>query len=102
MMMSMGNGMTSVVQMGLKDHFVDIPDMEVAITEGSCGILISPEGYGDKMSRDGQGSPILLEQCDGVLRLVVWADINQEDPTHIINLSGAQEGCRRGPAGEEQ
>jgi hypothetical protein len=26
---------------------------------------------------------------------VVWADINQEDPTHIIDLEGARESNRK-------
>jgi hypothetical protein len=30
------------------------------------------------------------------MRLVIWADINQQDPTHIIDLSGALESKRSG------
>ena len=39
-------------------------------------------------------APILLERHDGKLRLVVWADINEQEPTHIIDLSGALESNR--------
>lgn len=49
------------------------------------------EGYGDHNSPDGQGIPVLFEVYEGELRLLVWADINREDPTHIISLDGARE-----------
>lgn len=31
-----------------------------------------------------------FEIWQGELRLLVWADINQEDPTHVISLEGAK------------
>jgi hypothetical protein len=34
---------------------------------------------------------ITLELLEGQLRLLVWADKNSEEPTHIINLEGAKE-----------
>jgi hypothetical protein len=50
------------------------------------------EGYGQCNMPAGTGAPIYLEvQDDGTPKLYVWADINQEDPTHIIDLSGAKE-----------
>ena len=58
------------------------------------GMLVKIDGYGDKCSKDGQGAPILIELVDGQLRLIVWADINKEDPTHIISLEGARDGAR--------
>lgn len=57
-------------------------------------IVIKPEGYGDFHSEDGNGTPILLEFWEGQLRLVVWADINSQDPTHVIDLEGAREDKR--------
>jgi hypothetical protein len=41
---------------------------------------------------------VLLEHYEGVPRLVVWADINNEEPTHIIDLSGAEKKRRKNPA----
>lgn len=35
------------------------------------------------------GSPVFLELHEGKLRLIVGADINQEEPTHFIDLNGA-------------
>lgn len=48
-------------------------------------------GIGDCCSEDGHGAAVLVERWDGEWRVVVWADINQEDPTHIVSLSGAAE-----------
>ncbi|MAG25945.1 hypothetical protein CMI47_10240 [Candidatus Pacearchaeota archaeon] len=59
------------------------------------GVLVCPDGYGDFSSADGEGEPILLEICEGKLRLVIWGDINKEDPTHIIDLEGAREDKRK-------
>jgi hypothetical protein len=48
-------------------------------------------GYGDFCSAPGHGVPVLVELLDGAPRLLVWADINREEPTHVIDLSGAAE-----------
>ena len=58
-------------------------------------VCISAEGYGDKGTAAGHGTPILLERGASGLVLHVWADINQEDPTHTIDLSGALESRRK-------
>lgn len=55
------------------------------------GITLSFDGYGDKLSNPGYGEPILIENRDGVPHVVVWSDINQEDPTHTISLVDASE-----------
>ena len=39
----------------------------------------------------GIKSFVAIEIWHGELRLLVWADINQEDPTHTISLEGARE-----------
>jgi hypothetical protein len=59
------------------------------------GIDVLPEGLGLYGMLPGDGGPIYLERYDGVWKLHVWADINQEDPTHTIDLSGASETLRR-------
>lgn len=40
-------------------------------------------------------APIFIENYEGKWILHVWADINQEDPTHSIDLSRAMERNRR-------
>jgi|694.fasta_scaffold139348_2 hypothetical protein len=75
----------------------DGPLMELDVTvtsEFGEGIELKPQGYGDYCSVIGNGCPVLLEVCQGRLRLVVWADINQEEPTHYIDLEGAREDKR--------
>ena len=58
-------------------------------------LILAVHGYGEKTSSDGNGEPILLENVDGKLRLVVWSDINKEDPTHIVDMEGALESARQ-------
>ena len=43
---------------------------------------------------DGDYSPIVIEWYDGVPRIIIWADINDQDPTHIIDMSKALESNR--------
>ncbi len=57
-------------------------------------VSICFDGYGDYGSTAGHGCPVMIEHYDGVLRLLVWGDINQQDPTHIIDLEGALEAKR--------
>ena len=71
-------------------QFCGINDTEVLFAWG-----IKAEGYGDYTSADGLGMPIVLEHYEGELRLLVWSDINQEEPTHIISLEGAREDKRK-------
>lgn len=62
-----------------------IPIRVVGNEEGTLDISI--KGY-DFNHNNGI---ITLEIWDGQLRLLVWADRNSEEPTHIINLEGAKE-----------
>ena len=63
---------------------------------GRSAILeLKPEGYGECTTLPGYGSPVVLDYGDGGLRVLVWADINSEEPTHTIDLSGALEAQRK-------
>jgi hypothetical protein len=77
---------------------LDNPDIKPIKASVSCcngrNIEIKVEGYGDPNSVDGEGSPILIEYADGKLRVVVWPDINVEEPI-IIELDGAKESNRK-------
>ena len=64
-------------------------------TQSYGQLLIALEGFGECTASDGKGTPIMLELLDGRPRLLVWSDINQEDPTHVIDLSGASEDRRK-------
>jgi len=68
-----------------KDH----ESGNVTIETSSSGISIRPHGTGTKTCEGG--SPIWIERQNGEIRIYVWADINQEDPTHVISLNNAKE-----------
>ena len=67
----------------------------VEVQKHGQNLILRFEGFGDHNSEDGYGAPVLVENWEGKLRVVVWADINQEDPTHVIDLTGARERNRR-------
>ena len=73
------------------NHSGTLPTRVIA---NDSALSIFPLGYGDFSSADGHGYPVFLELYQGTLRLVVFADINQEEPTHIIDLEGAREDRR--------
>jgi hypothetical protein len=64
---------------------------KVRIKVGLDGVVIVPEGYGDYCSADGEGAPVMIEFAEGNPRVVVWDNINNEDASHIIDLSEAAE-----------
>ncbi len=78
----------------LRDHGGD-RTIRVEVAEEQCGLVIYPAGYGCFGCADGTAGPILLELYEGRLRLLVWDDINLEDPSHIIDLEDAREDHRR-------
>ena len=58
------------------------------------GVAIRPIGYGQKLAEDGFGSPVFIEIRDGVPFVIVWDDINDEEPSHMISLEKAAESKR--------
>ena len=65
--------------------------LKVRVAADCSTISIFPTDYGDFGSADGHGCPIFLELYEGRLRLIVFADINEQDPTII---EAAREGQR--------
>ena len=57
-------------------------------------VWIGAEGFGDHASTDGNGYPFCFDFQEGKPFLTVWGDINQEDPTHRIDLTNAMESKR--------
>lgn len=80
----------------IKEQCPDVEPAEIKVNILSKGkqIWIQPEGYGEKCAADGEGWPIGIEIWEGRLRLIVFDDINREDP-QIIDLEKAKESCRR-------
>jgi hypothetical protein len=58
-------------------------------------LLVRPHGTGTLGMDVDEGWPVMLEWWEGRPRLIVWADINREDPTHTIELEGALETARK-------
>lgn len=59
------------------------------------GIVIRHTGeLGTTSCYDGDYAPIVIEWYDGVPRIIIWADINDQDPTHVIDMSKALESNR--------
>lgn len=69
-------------------------EVEVSVTPNSQGIIVRPKGYGDSVSNEAEGCPILIELFEGHPRVIVWDNINDEDSTHVISLENAQESLR--------
>lgn len=79
----------------LRDQNAD-HDTRIALSIASDdhSVAIEAEGFNncttdDGEAGDGHKSIIYLEVWEGKLRCLVWGNINQEDPTHIIDLSEA-------------
>ena len=64
---------------------------EISVEVISEGIAIRHVGTG---CNDGDYPPIIIEWWDGVPRIVIWGDINDQDPTHVIDMSEALESNR--------
>ena len=61
-----------------------------ARNESDAGLAVSLDGYSTKTAVDRfDDAVIYLELNDGKPTLRIWADINSEEPTHVIDLSGA-------------
>ena len=60
------------------------------------GIDIEFDGYG---SHSVEGSaPVYIDCFHRRPRVLIFGDINQEDPTHVIELQGARSECYKEPA----
>ena len=64
--------------------------LQVRVTANNSAISIFPEGFGDFGSAPGHGCPVFLELYQGRLRLIVFPDINDQEPL-IIDLEAARE-----------
>jgi hypothetical protein len=80
----------------IKEQCPDSPHVETKVNILSEGgqIWIQPDGFGEKCSADGEGFPVGIEIWQGRLRLIIFDDINSEDPK-IIDLEAAKETARK-------
>ena len=84
-----------ITEVLITEQSSDMPkkEMSVKVMAESGKLWLQPKGYGDKTSQDRYGWPIGLEIWQGRLRLVVFDDINSEEPK-IIDLENARETTR--------
>jgi hypothetical protein len=87
--------MRASVDFSLVDQSKDKGRQGGTVKVGPNDVEVLLDGHGTLTMDPGHGPVILLEYLDGVPRLIVWADINQEDPTHVIELRKASEKARR-------
>ena len=64
--------------------------LPVNIMAESGKLWVQPAGFSDKTSADGHGWPIAMEIWQGRLRLIIFDDINTEEPK-IIDMEKAKE-----------
>ena len=79
----------------IREQCPDAPDVEIPVNILSEGghIWIQPKGYGERCAAEGEGYPIGIEIWQGRLRLIVFDDINRDEP-QIIDLEKARETSR--------
>jgi len=93
--MLMKSSETKTTEYIIKEQCPDCTPIEVKVNILSEGgqIWIQPEDYGEKCVAAGDGFPIGIEIWQGRLRLIIFDDINREDP-QIINMENARENAR--------
>ena len=84
-----------LIESFISEQCSDVPckKLPVNIMAESGKLWVQPVGYSDKTSADGHGWPIGLEIWEGRLRLIVFGNINIEEP-QIIDLEKAREIAR--------
>ncbi|RKY10614.1 MAG: hypothetical protein DRP56_00445 [Planctomycetota bacterium] len=82
-------------EMMLQEQSPDLPPKSIKLSflAENEQLWIRPAGFGEKCTTDGEGSPVGMEIWQGRLRVIVFNDINSEDP-QIIDLENARETAR--------
>lgn len=73
----------------------EIRQFRIRKSPGDKLVMIGADGYGECTALDGGGFPIVIEFHEGEFCILVWGDIDKEDPTHVISLEGAREDARK-------
>jgi len=83
------------VYLPIKEQNPEVPVSmrNIKILSEAGKIWVQPQGYGEKNARDGFGYPVSLEIWEGKLRLIIFDNINSEEP-QIIDLENARESNR--------
>lgn len=83
----------------VENDSIDLRDFalmkEVMVNWGDYHLQIGFDDYGERTAEPGRGTPVVIEFRNKIPYVLVFADINSEDPTHIISLAGAAEDKRK-------
>lgn len=83
-----------IVDVVLEDQYEQGDSTKGSLIINDTGISIRLNGYSDCSTNDDHGVPVYIEKYNGSVRLIVFADINREEPTHVIShvisLDGAK------------
>jgi hypothetical protein len=79
------------VQINGQDHPAPL---KVTVVVSDTGVALRFAGYGDHTTERGYGEPVFVENRQGVPHVLVWGDINREEPTAHLSLEGARESRR--------
>lgn len=90
----------SCMRFTLTDQGNSTAQLEGEVHEEHGQLWLTFQGYGEYSSAEGYGSPLAVELYEGRLRLIVWPDVQRQDPD-IIDLEHARESNRTedGPGG---
>lgn len=69
--------------------YAELDGHKVTVEATGDAIFLRLEGYGTAV--ESEGWPIRIDWFHGYPQVYLWADINQEDPTHVISLEQALE-----------
>jgi hypothetical protein len=58
------------------------------------GLSIRFNGYGDDSGDDHSATPIYIEWYEGDLRVLLYADVNKDEPTHVVSMAGAHNNAK--------
>jgi hypothetical protein len=64
--------------------------VRIELDDFSGQIGIHVQGYGDNTSDDDFAEPIVVDMHKNKLQVFLWSDINDENPTHKVDMTGAR------------
>lgn len=86
---------SKILEIDLEDASENGEFTKAQLTISSQGIALVFDEHSDYVSEDNKGQPIWIERNNGEINVVVFDDINNEEPTHVISLEGARNTARR-------
>lgn len=81
------------------EYYMDLKDTSDGPKQPSIKLLIRKDGSNktmlmietDDLGEKTAGFPVTIEYHEGLLCVMIWGNINRENPIHIISLEGAKE-----------